>query len=829
MARPLDEGRRRGPEGRAPDPATELFDGFVEAVERGERVDRDALLARAGPAAERLAARIEAYELVQRLAQRYGADAPLEAEPVRIGRFLVLRRLGEGGLGRVYLAEDPTLGRRVALKVLDPSIGIGASERALVLNEARSLARLEHPGIVRVFEVAPGEGGGPDSIAMEFVEGPTLAAVVAELRARSDIADADAPRRDSGPDADALLRARIATQLATPTARATCLLRLAEALAYCHDRGVLHRDIKPANVLFDADGAPRLVDFGLAHLADRGDDARIDVTARLVGTPAYVAPEQVESGRTGADPRSDVFSFGTLAYELLSLVAPFSRPTRHLTLESVRRAAPRNLARRAPGVPPDLRRIVHRCLERDPRDRYPSAVELAADLRAFTEGRPLPYAGSSGARMLRLWMRRNRRALLASGTGLALVSIALVATALSVAHARASRTQIGVEALRARLTRLDTPTEAALAAAGAAELREAGGRLLELFASAQELSDSALQRWTFGTPTRELEALRERWSELVVGHLAADAARSERAGVPFQWVTWKDVVALDAQLGPGVASRTYGTRGSLQLDPSLSQLGEVTLYAQVPYGSGLERGFPVYRRVEALTHPVPGSYRVLVWDADSRPAFEREVVQLSGWDPPREVPLRRRDAQVLAAAHPVARGLRAPRPGAAPIPIPALRLTDPVSAAEFRAFAARSGHGLPIQPAEDRAEAWPAFVSWEDAAAYCAWVGGRLPTGLELALAREQALELDRASVPLHAEWVLDLDPFAGVSQALALKYRNLRDHADAPPLTWSVATGRESQLAEGGVGGSPGTVFRVAFTDDTRDVFEAVPLPERR
>ncbi len=829
MAPPPDDRDRRGPPRPASDPATQLFDDFIEAVERGEAVDRAALLARAGPAAEHLAARIEAYERVQRLAERYGADAPLEAEPERIGRFRIQRCIGEGGLGRVYLAEDPTLGRRVALKVLDPLVCAGRSERALVLNEARSLARLEHPGIVRVFEVDAGEGNGPDSIAMEYVEGPTLAAVIAELRRRAGLVDADGPRSAAADAAGAPLRARIAAELEAHAARATCMLRIAEALAYCHDRGVVHRDIKPANVLFDGAGAPRLVDFGLAHLADRGEDARIDVTARLVGTPAYIAPEQVESGRTGADPRSDVFSFGTLAYELLSLVAPFSRPTRHLTLESVRRAAPRNLARRAPAAPPDLRRIVHRCLERDPRDRYPSAAELAADLRAFGAGRPLPYAGSSGARMLRLWLRRHRRALFASGLGLALVLGALLFAALSVAHARASRQYAAVEELRGRLAQLDTPSEGAPAAAGAQELRDTGGRLLELFAGARELSDSLLQRLTFGAPTRALEELRERWSDLVVRHLTADAARSERAGVPFQWVTWKELVALDARLGPGAASREFGTRGSLELEPSLSALGEVAFYAQVPFGGGLERGFPVYRRVEPLTHPVPGSYRVIVWGDDGRPAFEREVVQLSGWDAPLRIPLRERDPATLARARPFARGGREPQPGAAPIPVPAVLLTDPVSATEFRAFAAAQAYPIPRQLDRDLAEGWPAFVAWEDAAAYCAWVGGRLPTALELAHALAQGLELDLAPVALHAEWVLDLDPFAGVSQALAFKYQNLRNFPDAAPLTWSVTTGRQTPLAELGAGASPGTTFRVAFTDETREAFEALPAAHPR
>lgn len=826
---------------------TQLFDLYVQAREGRRTVDREDLLRHAGEAAAELEARIRAYEQVQRLASEFGAleeDAP---PPTHIGRFEILNVLGEGGLGRVYLARDPGLSRIVALKVLDPEQGIGPRERGFVLNEARALARLEHPGVVRVFEVGDPRAGGPAHIVMEHLDGPTLAEVVAELRRLRSRADGARGAREG------TATGRIALELEPYTARVRCLARLAEALAYCHDRGVLHRDIKPSNVIFDAKGRPKLVDFGLAHHAERGEEARIDVTGRLYATPAYAAPEQIESGRTGADPRSDLFSLGTLAYELLALGTPFARKTRHLTLESVRQAEAPPLARRAPGLPSDLVRAVHHCLERDPERRYPSVAAFAADLRAVLEHRPISVAPPSGAHRLGLWLRRRRRALVALALAALLAGTAGAAAQVSQTHSRGSRLASSLGELERRMAR------AAGLAQTHAELRAIGSELLGARAAALELDRGRTQRWLFGRALARVETAELRWSELLAAGIAADEERCAQEGVPFQAEAWKELLGLDERLGAGPASQRYGRRGGFELDPALALLGTPVLYAQVALGTGPLQGFQVYRPIEPVPQPVPGSYRVVVWDAEGRAVREQELYQRSGWDrfhslrphPPRPELLaaaRRfeRSARPLPPLPPPAAASDA-APGAASdgmpddlpvepriesLVVPAFRLTEPIRADQYRAYREAVGRALPDAAGESSAFEQRAFVIWSEAAAFCEWAGGRLPSSLELAAAAAQGLVLAPPWPPAHAEWVVDLNPLSGTDQALAFKYSLFAAKPEEAPMGWSVSHARDAplvaELAEDARARTGrmhvGTLFRVAFTDDERGAFESSP-----
>ena len=322
----------------------------------------------------------------------------------RVGRFEVLQLLGQGGLSSVFLAYDPNLRRHVALKVLTATGGVGTRE--LVEAEGQSLARLRHDNVVQVYEV--GEEDGVAFFAMEHIAGPSLAEVI----------EASSGAAESPSTAVAAAGA----SLNSIGARCRLVATLARALAYCHGRGIIHRDVKPANVLLASGEVPKLIDFGLAHLAL--DGRSLDITRGLAGTPAYMAPEQIDGNRTGASPASDIFSLGVVLYELLTLRHPFRRPTYAETAASISRAAPDPLREIAPEIPLDAERICLHALERRPEDRYGSADALADDLEAFLDHRAISLGTPLLTYSVRLWARRHRGRL-ALGAGALLGSLLL--------------------------------------------------------------------------------------------------------------------------------------------------------------------------------------------------------------------------------------------------------------------------------------------------------------------------------------------------------------------------------------------------------------------
>jgi hypothetical protein len=265
---------------------------------------------------------------------------------LRIGRYEILGELGRGAMGIVYKALDPKIGRTVAIKTISV-IGDADMEqyRARFLVEAKSAGRLNHPGVVAVYDVTDDDQGHP-CLVLEYVEGSTLDKVVA---------------------AGGVPLARIVGHVA----------EVARALAYAHANGIVHRDIKPANVMITRDGRAKLSDFGIAKL----DNSGLTVAGQVMGTPAFMSPEQC-SGHP-VDARSDIFSLGTVLYMLCTGQKPFPGDTLTSVAYKVvhTNAVPPREA--MPSLPEELERIILRCLEKRPEDRYPSAAELAADLEAL--------------------------------------------------------------------------------------------------------------------------------------------------------------------------------------------------------------------------------------------------------------------------------------------------------------------------------------------------------------------------------------------------------------------------------------------------------------
>ncbi|MCA9216124.1 MAG: protein kinase [Planctomycetales bacterium] len=317
------------------------------------------------------------------------------AEGIRqLGRFEIVGELGRGGGGIVYLANDPKLDRQVALKLPHPELAFADDLRERFLQEAQLAAQLDHPGIVRVHEI--GELGLVWYIVSSYCPGPTLAEW---LKSQPDRVD--------------------------PRIAASIVARLANAVQHAHECGILHRDLKPNNVLLDLDEhafrrsssfsaegdrlalefEPKLTDFGLAKAI--GQETSITLTGSVLGTPAYMAPEQAEGRQDDVGPETDVYALGVILYELLTGRVPFKSQTDVRTLQSIVSEDPALLRKQRKDIPLDLEAICLKCLEKEMSSRYVSASDLADDLSRFVRGFPTHARRANVVQRLRKWTKRR--------------------------------------------------------------------------------------------------------------------------------------------------------------------------------------------------------------------------------------------------------------------------------------------------------------------------------------------------------------------------------------------------------------------------------------
>jgi Tol biopolymer transport system component len=279
--------------------------------------------------------------------------------PRTLGHYEIVRSIGSGGMGEVYLAEDTKLGRKVALKVLAASMADDPERRGRFEREARAIAALNHPNIVTIHSVE--EHGGIVFLTMELVDGKTLSDLI--------------PRE--GMTLDQLLK------IAIP---------LADAVGAAHQRGITHRDLKPANVMVGDDGRVKVLDFGLAKIREgsplegyTGTVATGQLTGegKIMGTIAYMSPEQAEG--KPVDPRSDIFSLGILLFEMATGRKPFRGDSHVSLLSAILKDTPQSITELRQDVPREFARMVRRCLAKDPEERYQTAKDLRNDLRSLKE------------------------------------------------------------------------------------------------------------------------------------------------------------------------------------------------------------------------------------------------------------------------------------------------------------------------------------------------------------------------------------------------------------------------------------------------------------
>lgn len=328
--------------------------------------------------------------------------------PDRIGPYRVIELLGEGGMGVVYLAEETTPHRVVAIKVIHRS-RLTPARRARFEREIAALGRLRHPGIVPIY-AAGADADGQPYFTMEFVRGRPLLTWARETNAS--------------------IRHRV-----------ELLAHIADAVQHAHEHGVLHRDLKPANIMVDERGHPRVLDFGVARVREPGSDDQVTMTGAMLGTLAYMSPEQVAGRGDRQDPRTDVYALGVVAFELLAGRLPYDVGSASLpeAARIIREREPDALSALVPRRGTDLDVIIGKALAKDPARRYHTAAALADDLRRWLDGRPILARPPSAAYHLRRFATRHRA--VAAAAGIALVTL-LAATVISATFGiRATRAQ----------------------------------------------------------------------------------------------------------------------------------------------------------------------------------------------------------------------------------------------------------------------------------------------------------------------------------------------------------------------------------------------------
>ncbi|MEX2141999.1 MAG: protein kinase [Pirellulales bacterium] len=495
---------------------TSAVEEYLAALEHGARPKRGEFLADhadvAGPLAECLDALDFLHTAVGGLrVDRGAADALTPSDGASagvLGDFRIVRELGRGGMGVVYEAEQISLSRRVALKVLPFAAVLDPRNLARFKTEALAAAQLDHPGIVDVYGV--GCERGVHYYAMRYIQGRTLAAVIAEAsysRSHALSSGSHAPhgnaasaaprhetssaylqeragnparaaerREDSRSHADRGNEERdcendeaslVPTQPldflstvvltgSTAWSRTTAEIgvQVAEALEHAHEHGVVHRDIKPSNLLVDGEGKVRITDFGLAQVET---DATLTLSGDLLGTLRYMSPEQILGSRAGVDHRTDIYSLGVTLYELLAREPPFKGNDRKNLLRQILEEEPRPLRRIDRAIPADLETVVHKAMAREPAFRYATAREFAADLRRFLEHKPVLARRPNLWERTAKWTRRHRGLVVSAFIVMLLAIVALAASTIVISQQRdmarleRSRAEGIAEVLRHRL------------------------------------------------------------------------------------------------------------------------------------------------------------------------------------------------------------------------------------------------------------------------------------------------------------------------------------------------------------------------------------------
>ncbi len=436
-----------------------ILDGYVAALEDGAAPSKEELLALHPEFAADLEECLSSLDFLRwsglgPTGTETKPPLPAGVDPVNgvLGDFRIVRPIAHGGMGVVYEAEQISLGRRVALKVLPFATNLDAKQLRRFKNEATAAANLHHTNIVPVYAV--GNDRGVHFYAMQYIDGQSLAVVIDELRRRK--ADKEARK-----DEDKETAVAASPDTPTPGGSATngisaspCPLvslstqpgrkdffrtvvqlgvQAAEALECAHDQGIVHRDIKPANLLFDVHGKLWVTDFGLAQFQSSTD---LTLTGDLVGTLRYMSPEQALAKRIEVDHRTDIYSLGVTLYEMLTLERAFDGRDREELLRQIAFEEPRPPRWVCKDIPIELETVVLKAIRKNPADRYASAREMAEDLRRFLEDRPVQARRPTVVQRFASWSRRHRPVVVSAAILLVVAAVGSLASNVLILKAR---------------------------------------------------------------------------------------------------------------------------------------------------------------------------------------------------------------------------------------------------------------------------------------------------------------------------------------------------------------------------------------------------------
>ncbi|MHC4945673.1 MAG: tetratricopeptide repeat protein [Planctomycetota bacterium] len=371
------------------------------------------------------------------LEEPFGGTAPEGMD--RVGRFRILRELGRGGQGAVYLAEDEKLHRQVALKVLPSGFDVTPHLLERFKREAEAASRLDHPGICSVHET--GELEGLHYIVMRYVEGESLAKKIAAARKdpsrfKGGVFESSASDKDdTGTGKSSSSTGSSSSRQDAVKQSVYCIEKAAMAVHSAHEVGIVHRDIKPGNIMITPDGDPVILDFGLARL-EESDGVNLTRSTDMLGTPAYMSPEQIHGDRKRIDRQTDVYSLAASLFECLTLRPPFEAPTREGLYRLILTEAPSDPRGSNPRIPSDLFVILQTALAKNPDHRYKTALDFAQELRRVRQHEPILTRRAGPWLRVWRWSQRNPQLAAALGGIFLVLSLGLIVTAYLLGETR---------------------------------------------------------------------------------------------------------------------------------------------------------------------------------------------------------------------------------------------------------------------------------------------------------------------------------------------------------------------------------------------------------